>query len=170
MRELADAVSVSAGAGAFRQRCELNGTAQPAYVGTVQAPQTKRECVWYRTKVTHEYWDYDWVERNGRRERERNRRSDVISDTASDIPFALDDGTGQAVVHPEQADIHEPHEVFDEFEQDRSNPGLLDFLGSSFAGSDETIGYRREEWILRRPAASGRRWAPACWACSGWCW
>ena len=42
MRQLADAVSVSAGAGGFRQRCELNGTAQPAYVGTVQAPQTKK--------------------------------------------------------------------------------------------------------------------------------
>ena len=97
MRQLADAASVSAGAGGFRQRCELNGTAQPAYVGTVEAPQTKKECVWYRTKVTHEYWDYYTVERNGRSERERRRASEVISEQASDIPFALYDGSGQAV-------------------------------------------------------------------------
>ena len=146
MRQLADAASVSAGAGGFRQRCELNGTAQPAYVGTVEAPQTKKECVWYRTKVTHEYWDYYTVERNGRSERERRRASEVISEQASDIPFALDDGSGQAVIHPEDADIHEPHEVFDEFESDRSRPGLLDLIGSQWR--DETIGYRREEWIL----------------------
>lgn len=148
MRQLADAVSVSGGAGGFRQRCELTGTAQPAYVGTVEAPQTKRESVWYRTKVTHEYWDYEWEERNGRRVRERRRRSDVIKDETSDIPFALDDGTGQAVIHPEQADIHAPHEVLDELEEDRSNPSLLEQLGQSFRGNDETIGYRREEWIL----------------------
>ena len=146
MRQMADAVSVSAGGGAFRQRCELNGSAQPAYVGTVQAPQTKKECVWYRTKVTHEYWDYEWVERNGRRERDRRRRTEVISDDASDVPFALDDGTGQAVIHPEDADIHEPHQVFDEFESDRSRPGLLEMFADSWR--DETIGYRREEWIL----------------------
>jgi hypothetical protein len=146
MRQLADAVSVDAGGVAFRQRCELNGTAQPAYVGTVQAPQTKKECVWYRNKVTHEYWDYEWVERNGKRERDRTRRTETVSDDTSDIPFALDDGTGQAVIHPEEADIHGPHEVFDEFESDRSRPGLLDMFADQWR--DETIGYRREEWIL----------------------
>jgi E3 ubiquitin ligase len=148
LRQLADAVSVSEGAGMFRQRCELSGTAQPAYVGTVNAPQTGRECVWYRTKVTHEYWDYEWEERNGRRVRERHRRSDTIKDETSDIPFALDDGTGKAIIHPEQADVHAPHEVLDELEEDRSNPGLLGLLGQSFLGNDETIGYRREEWIV----------------------
>lgn len=146
MRQLADAVSVSAGAGGFRQRCELNGTAQPAYVGTVQAPQTKKECVWYRNKVTHEYWDWHTVERNGHRERERRKRTDVISDETSDIPFALDDGTGQAVIHPEDADVHGPVKSADEFESDRSRPGLLESLGSTW--KDETIGYQREEWIL----------------------
>ena len=146
MRQLADAVSVSAGAGGFRQRCELNGTAQPAYVGTVQAPQTKKECVWYRNKVTHEYWDYEWVERNGKRERDRTRKTETISDETSDIPFALDDGTGQAVIHPEEAKIDGPHEVFDQFESDRTRPGLLDMFVDQWR--DETIGYRREEWIL----------------------
>jgi hypothetical protein len=149
LRELADAVSVEAGADLFRQRCELSGTVQPAHVGTVQAPQTKQECVWYRTTVTHEYWDYDWVERNGRRVRERNRRSETITDDKSDVPFAIDDGSGQAIVHPEHADIHEPSRVLNEFEEKSTrSEGLLELIGQSFLGNDETIGYRREEWIL----------------------
>lgn len=149
LRQLADAVSGSSGAGGFRQRCELTGTAQPAYVGTVEAPQTKGESVWYRTKVTHEYWDYEWEERNGRRVRKRKRRADVLKDETSDIPFALDDGSGQAVIHPEQADVHAPQQVLDELLEDSSNPGLIEQLGQSFRTGDETIGYRREEWVLR---------------------
>ena len=147
LRQLADAVSVSAGAGGFRQRCELNGTAQAAYVGTVQAPQSQQDVVWYRQKVTHEYWDWYTVERNGRQERERRKRSDVISDQSSDIPFALADGTGQVIIHPEDADIHKPTKSADEFESDRSRPGLLEgLIGNTWR--DETIGYQREEWIL----------------------
>jgi hypothetical protein len=149
LRQLADAVSVEAGPGLFRQRCELSGTAQPAHVGTVQAPQTKRECVWYQSKVTHEYWDYDWVERDGRRTRERHRKSETLTDNRSDAPFAVEDGTGQAIVHPDQADIHEPSQVFDQFEEKSTrSAGLLELIGQSFLGNDETIGYRREEWII----------------------
>ena len=149
LRQLADAVSVDAAGGLFRQRCELTGSAQPAYVGTAKAPQTGHECVWYRTKVTHEYYDYDWEERNGRRVRERKRKSRVVKNEESDIPFAIDDSTGQAIVHPERADIHAPHEVLDELEKDTSNPSLIEQLGKSLLqGNDETIGYRREEWII----------------------
>jgi hypothetical protein len=148
LRQLADAVSVDAGPGVFRQRCELTGAAQPAYVGTVNAPQTGRECVWYRTKVTHEYYDYDWEERNGRRVRERKRKSRVLKSEESDVPFAVDDGTGQAIVHPERADVHAPHEVLDELEKDTGNPSLVEQIGQSLRGNDETIGYRRQEWII----------------------
>jgi hypothetical protein len=149
LRQLADAVSVEAGAGLFRQRCELSGTVQPAHVGTVQAPQTKREGVWYRTKVTHEYWDYDYVERNGRQVRERTRQSETLTDDQSDAPFAVDDGTGQAIVYPEKAEIHEPEQVYDQFEEKTTrSAGLLELIGASFLGNDETIGYRREEWLL----------------------
>ena len=146
MRQMADAVSVSEGAGGFRQRCELVGTAQAAYVGTVQAPQSNKECVWHRNKVTHEYWDWHTVTRDGRQERERRKKRDVISDNTSDIPFALDDGTGQAVIHPEDADIHQPIQSADEWESDRSRPGMLESIFDTWG--DETIGYQREEWII----------------------
>src|SRR4051794_14233241 len=73
MRQLADAANVSADPSVFRQRCELTGVARVAYVGTVNAPETGRECVWYRSKVTHEYYD---IQRNqGRRRRVKKTRT-----------------------------------------------------------------------------------------------
>jgi len=147
MRQLADAANVSAAPGVFRQRCELAGVAKAAHVGTVSSPQTKRECVWYRSKITHEYYDWEWeTDSDGDRRRERKRKSRVVSDDKSDIPFAVDDGTGQAVVYPDDADIDSPVEVMDQFDREATKD-LLDLVNVSFGG-DDTIGYRREEWII----------------------
>ena len=147
MRQLADAANVSAGPGVFRQRCELTGVARAAHVGTVTAPQTKRECVWYRSKITHEYYDWDWeTDSDGDRRRERKRKSRVLNDDKSDIPFAVDDGTGQAVVYPDEADIDSPLEVMDQLDREATKD-LLDLVSVSFGG-DDTIGYKREEWII----------------------
>ena len=146
MRQLADAAGVAAGPGVFRQRCELAGVAKAAHVGTVQAPLTKRECLWYRSKVTHEYYEWEWErDSDGHRHRERHRRSDVIQDDKSDIPFAIDDGTGQATIYPDDADIDSPIEVLDRMDADKSD--LMDVLSQAIGG-DDTIGYRREEWII----------------------
>ena len=148
MRQLADAANVSAGPGLFRQRCELAGVARAAHVGRVNAPQTGRECVWYRTKVTHEYWDWEWErDSDGDRHRERKRKSRVLSDDKSDIPFAVDDGTGQAVVYPDEADIDSPIGVMDQFDRAPEAKGFLDMIKESVR-DDDTIGYRREEWII----------------------
>jgi len=148
MRQLADAAGVSAGPGVFRQRCELAGVARAAHVGTVNAPQSGRECVWYRTKVTHEYWDWEWErDSDGDRHRERKRKSRVLSDDKSDVPFSVDDGTGQAVVYPDDADIDSPIEVLDQFDRAPEPQGFLNIIKDSLDDED-TIGYRREEWII----------------------
>ena len=148
MRQLADAANVSGSPSVFRQRCELAGVAKAAHVGTVNAPQTERECVWYRSKVTHEYWDWEWErDSDGDRHRERKRKSRVLSDDKSDIPFAVDDGTGQAVIYPDEADIDSPIEVLDQFDRAPQASGFLDIIKDSL-DDDDTIGYRREEWIV----------------------
>lgn len=150
MRQLADAASVSAGAGVFRQRCELTGAAKPAYVGTVKAPQTGREALWFRSKVTHEFYDYEYDHDDdyGRRRR-RVKKSRVLRDEKSDIPFAVDDGTGQAVIHPEEADVDAPVQVLEQMDANiEQTGGLWESIKGSISGVDETIGYKREEWII----------------------
>src|SRR4051812_29563819 len=144
LRQLADAAHVSAGPGVFHQRCELAGVAKPAHVGTVTAPETRRECVWYRTKVTHEYYDVQWHDNRRRRVKE----SRTLQDFKSDAPFAIDDGTGQAVIYPDQADIDAPIEVLDEFERETGPGSLVQKFEDAMQGVDESIGFRREEWII----------------------
>jgi hypothetical protein len=144
MRQLADAANVSANPSVFRQRCELSGVAKAAYLGTVTAPETQRECVWYRTKVTHEYYDVQWHDNR----RRRVKQSRTLRDVSSDAPFAIDDGTGQAVVYPDDADIDSPVEVLDEFEQDAGPGGLTEMFEDALQGVDDSIGFRREEWII----------------------
>jgi hypothetical protein len=143
MRQLADAANVSANPSTFRQRCELAGAARAAYVGTVKASETGRECVWFRTKVTHEYYDVQWNDNR----RRRVKRSRTLTDFKSDAPFAIDDGTGEAVIYPDDADIDSPVEVLDELEPD-SGGGLMEKFEDSIRGVDESIGFRREEWII----------------------
>ena len=63
------AAARSASAASWRAR------RRPAYVGTVKAPQTGQECVWYRTKVTHEYYDYECGPSDTDRPRARAARS-----------------------------------------------------------------------------------------------
>jgi hypothetical protein len=128
----------------FRQRCELTGVAKAAYVGTVTAPETQRECVWYRSKVTHEYYDIEWHDNK----RRRVKKSRILKDFESDAPFAVDDGTGQAVVYPDDADIDSPLEVLDQMERDAGPSGLADMFEDALRGVDDSIGFRREEWII----------------------
>ena len=110
----------------FRQQCELVGTAQPAHIGTVNAPQTGRECVWYRHKVTEEYWDYEHQDADNPG-RERSRESRTVKEDVSDIPFALVDTTGQAVIYTDRLEVDHPERVFDELQEDKDQ-GFADLL------------------------------------------
>ena len=83
----------------------------------------------------------------GTRRRERTR---TLQDDTSDAPFAVDDGTGTVVVHPEKASIDKPQTVLDQMDVDirQSAPNLLEQLGITLHRDGETIGYKREEWII----------------------
>ena len=72
----------------------------------------------------------------------------TLRDFKSDAPFAIDDGTGQAVIYPEDADVDSPVSVLDEFDRDSGPSGLTEKFEDSIRGVDESIGFRREEWII----------------------
>jgi hypothetical protein len=151
LRELADAVnSTEEAAGAFSQRCEVAGAAKAATDGGLDAPYSKTKCVWYRTKVTEKYWDYEWRGSGNDRRRERVEKSRTLQESASEYAFLIDDGTGTVVVEPRKADMDSPQKVYDQFtnENDSALESIVSSVASSLIGGGNTIGVQTEEWIV----------------------
>ncbi|MDX6698392.1 MAG: hypothetical protein QOE65_1789 [Solirubrobacteraceae bacterium] len=151
LKELADAARSAVGAGSFSQRCELVGQAQPGPQGAAKAPQSDEPAVWYRTKVTEHYWDW---ERDSDGDRRRVEKTRTLAQHESEDPFAVQDESGRVTLDPRDADIDEPVKIFDRFERDRGSfsggGNLLASLAQSvFDWNDNTIGVEREEWIVR---------------------
>src|SRR3712207_1040495 len=117
LRELADAVATEVGGGNFTQRCEVVGEAKPQRLA-LKAPYSGKDAVWYRTKVSEEYYDWEYRGSGENRRRERVRKWRTLQDEQSHEEFLVDDGSGQAVITTKDADIDEPQESFEEYVRD----------------------------------------------------
>ena len=149
---LSKGVADEVGGGSFSQRCEAVGRAQPGPQGLVDAPESKVDAVWVRTKVTHKYWEMVTTTRDGKSHRTRQEREDVVSDNSSIAPFALSDDSGTVVIHPDGAEIDRPERVVDRFEQaDRVQQDGGGFLATLLRSTNDsgTLGFQREEWVIR---------------------
>ncbi len=150
LKSLASAAAEAAGAGAFSHRCELVGKAQAGPQGLAKAPESGEECVWYRTKVTEHYWEWD---RDSDGDRRRVERTRTIAQHESEEPFVLTDATGTVTLSPRDADLDEPVKVLDRLDRDQSSSGaggILETLAQGvFDWGDRTIGLEREEWVVR---------------------
>jgi hypothetical protein len=146
LRELADAVASEVGGGNFSQRCEVVGAAKPSGA-VLQAPYSNKPAVWYRTKVSEEYYDWETRGTGENRRRERVRKWRTLQDEQSHEEFLVDDGTGTAVITTKDVDVDEPHESFEEYVREPSG-SFWEGLASSFLQSDDRIGLKREEWIV----------------------
>jgi hypothetical protein len=149
---LSDGVASEVGAGDFTQRCEAVGAAQAGPHGLVDAPESKLDAVWVRTKVVHKYWEMVETRTDGRTTRTRQEREETVSENESTTPFALGDDTGSVLIHPEGADIDRPEQVVDRFDQrstaERAGDGFVSALLRS--GQDSgTLGFQHQEWIIR---------------------
>ncbi|MGK2938183.1 MAG: E3 ubiquitin ligase family protein [Solirubrobacteraceae bacterium] len=152
---LARGVAEEVGAGNFRQRCEVVGAAAVRPGGVEMAPTSGVPAVWYRTKVTHKYWEMQESTQDGRTRRTRVERSETVSDDASDAPFTVQDATGTVTVTAKDADIDAPEQVLDRFEQHEgtsAGQGVAEGIFSTLLriGDDTgTIGFQHEEWAIR---------------------
>lgn len=146
LRELADAVATEVGGGNFSQRCEVVGLAKPERLA-LKAPYSGKDSVWYRTKVSEEYWDWETRGTGENRRRERVRKWRTLQEEESHEDFLVDDGTGVAVITTKDVDVDEPHESFEEYVRDAQG-SFWEGVASSFLGGDDRIGLKREEWIV----------------------
>jgi hypothetical protein len=149
---LSKGVADEVGGGMFTQRCESVGAAQPGPHGLVDAPESKVDAVWVRTKVVHKYWEMVETTRDGRTHRDRQEREETVSDNTSSAPFVLTDDTGSVAIHPDGAEIDRPEKVVDRFEQrsqvEQGGGGLLATLLRSTNDSG-TLGFQHQEWVIR---------------------
>jgi hypothetical protein len=75
---------------------ELEGRVRPLADKANPAPLTQRDCVWWRYRVQHR------TESAGRNQREKWR---TVASGRSGQPFLLDDGTGECIVQPADAEV-----------------------------------------------------------------
>lgn len=133
-----------AAASGSETRVECAGSAAPGPTGSLTAPFSSRECVWYRATVTEHYWDTERrTDSQGHSTSRRVRRTRQVSDDHSSSPFVLTDDSGSVAVDPRDGRIDRPEKARDEF-QDRPREGLLKEL----VFGSRTIGYQHEEWLI----------------------
>lgn len=153
LASLSQGVAGEVGSGSFRQRCEVVGSAEPGEAGLLRAPDSGAEVVWFRTVVTHRYWEMEERREGERTRRVRVEKTEQVSDLQSDTPFVVRDDSGTVLVSPAGADIDEPERVVDRFEQHAaSDTSVADaVLGAVLRVGSETgtIGFQHEEWAIR---------------------
>jgi len=147
---LAKAATDVVGAGSFSQQCEVVGVAAAGEHGLLTAPDSGREVVWHRTRVTEHYWD-ETTETDGSKRRVDKTR--VMSEHSSEDPFVVQDDTGTIVVDPRQADVDSPPKLVERVDRDSNDleigGGMLANLAEgmiSSARSDRSTGIEHEEW------------------------
>jgi hypothetical protein len=152
---LARSVSAEAGAGSFRQTCEIGGRARPGPSGELKAPLSGQASVWYRATITHKSWQTVTTGTGQDRRTERREDSNVVSDETSQAPLIVDDGTGQVLVDPRGADVDHPEVSLDRFEPHAGGPQQggteIEAFGVTVrTGSDSgSLGFHRREQIIR---------------------
>lgn len=147
LRQLHEAAQSAAGPGQFRYRCEVVGAARPAGETALVSQLKQVECVWYRHRVTHKYWE---TTRDNNGNRKRQERSRVVSQHTSEEPFLVQDPTGLIPVQPHKG-IDDPDKVLDRFERDSGDSArelTIGLLSLALPASSGSIGYQHEEWAV----------------------
>ncbi|MFK0294661.1 E3 ubiquitin ligase family protein [Streptomyces sp. NPDC090442] len=149
LRALHEAAAEAAGPGHFRHRCEVVGQALPHESGVLRSELENQECVWHRHRITRRYEE---SYRNGTGSSRRRRTgTEVVAQNSSTTAFFVEDGTGRMVVRPGNEEFIGAEKVLDRFEPHTGNGNRLTLgpVSLDLGGGDGTIGYRREEWIVR---------------------
>ncbi len=149
LRALHEAAAEAAGPGHFRYRCEVAGQARPHKDGALRSELEGVDCVWHKHRITRKYEE---VYRDGSGNRRRRTSTDVLSEHSSSTAFFVADATGSMVVRPGEHEVIGAEKVLDRFDPHTGGGGRrlqIGPLSLDLGGGDGTIGYRREEWVVR---------------------
>ena len=133
------------GGSAFSRISEVTGTAAPGPIGELKSELAELPCIWYRYEIRRRYWENS-TDSDGNRS--RTQRTETVAKLASTQPFRVADATGSVLVRPDGLAIDHAERVLDQFDPDQGTSSIS-FLGISIGMRSDTIGYEREEWIVR---------------------
>lgn len=155
VKQLEDRLHHSKGQNAsreFREKVEIKGkiVCEKPLVGEL----SQKECVYYNTKVTHEFEErYQDRDSNGNSVSKTRRRSEIMTKDTRHTSFYLEDETGKIRIEGEGADV-DAVEVVNKLERHPQNNNLamgklvLDLASIVLNKGHRTIGYRMEESII----------------------
>ncbi|SHM21438.1 GIDE domain-containing protein [Streptomyces yunnanensis] len=148
LRALHEAAAAAAGAGHFRYRCEVVGQALPHKDGALRSELENAECVWHKHRITR---TYEETYRDGNGNRRRRTRTEVVSEHSSRTAFFVADATGRIVIRPGDEEFIGAEKILDRFDPHTGDGNRLKLgpLSLNLGGGSGTLGYRREEWIVR---------------------
>ncbi|BBM88032.1 E3 ubiquitin ligase family protein [Candidatus Uabimicrobium amorphum] len=155
VKQLEDQLHHSKGQNAskeFRQKVELKGkiVCEKPLLGEI----SQQECVYYNTKVTHEFEErYQDRDSDGNVRSGTRRRSEIMTKDTRHIPFYLEDETGKIRIEGEGSDV-DAIEVVNKLERHPKDNNLamgklvLDLASMVLNKGHRTIGYRMQESII----------------------
>ena len=137
----------------YREHAEIKGkiVCEKPLVGEL----SKQECVYFDTKVTHEYEEYyEEKDAEGNTTKKSRRKSDVMTKDTRRTPFYLEDETGKILVDSDGANV-DALQVVNKMEKHPQNNNLamgnlvLNLTNVVMGNKmNRTIGYRMQEKIL----------------------
>lgn len=132
---------------------EMSGTGSLDERQMLRAPESGTSCLWFRSKVTHHWTEYDRSSQHGS---STQHRSQVVQDYSSTQPFWLQDGEGYAAILPEGAEVDQARKAWDQrqergWEDQRDWGSLGGILGGSisFGSHQHSSYYQVEEWVIQ---------------------
>lgn len=155
LTSLQAAAAEAAGPGAFQQKCEVVGVAEPGPSGTVKSEISATECVWHRHVVTRKYWTTERRrESNGTYRTRRVEKEETVAERESQDPFYVRDSTGTVAVRPVTGALAHMRQVVDRFEpHTEAKEGTTLSIGGlnlslPATQREGTVGYKYTEWVL----------------------
>ncbi|MFF2650748.1 GIDE domain-containing protein [Streptomyces sp. NPDC058045] len=148
LRALHAAAVQAAGEGSFRYRCELVGQVQPHVKGALRSELAEQDCVWHRHRITRRYEE---TYRDSDGNQKRRTSNEVVSEFSSSTAFFVADASGRMVVRPGQHQVTGAEKVLDRFDPHTGGGNRLHLgpVSLDLGGGSGTIGFQREEWLVR---------------------
>lgn len=152
LHQISSAIAQDIGSGSWQDYVKVYG--EIVCDTPIRSQVKKVDCVYYTTKVTREY-EETVIKKDdqGRKKKETERHSEVVSKSERSTPFWIVDSSGKIKVHPDNAKI-ETVEILSEFRPESHRGSTISFGGFSFSTRTQhnrkgrTLGYKYEEAIL----------------------